>query len=297
MKTFKAELVLNAGAELAEGPLWSEDEQKLYWVNINVGELHRFDPADGKDESFSCGEPIGTVALRKDGGLVGALKSGIYLLDFEGGSIKKRKLADPEPDTPNRFNDGKCDPAGRLLAGTCYTPLPDGGRIDGGFYSIEAEGSCQILLNGVSISNGLCFRADHKVLYYIDSLNYAVAAYDYNLSDGSLSNPRTAVAIPSKIGLPDGMTIDENGNLWIALFKGGKVLCANPESGEILAEVEVPAQKVTCPVFGGPDFSTLYITTGWENSTPEDRKNDPLGGALFAVRPGVKGLPSFRFGK
>lgn len=297
MKTFKADLVLNAGAELAEGPLWHEEEQKLYWVNINVGELHRFDPVTGKDESFSCAEPIGTIALRKDGGLIGALKSGIYLLDFENGALKKQKLADPEPNTPNRFNDGKCDPVGRLLAGTCYTSLPDGERIDGGFYSVEPDGSYKTLLTGISISNGLCFSADHQTLYYIDSLNYAVTAYDYNLTDGSLANPRTVVEIPKEIGLPDGMTIDENDNLWIALFKGSKVICASPKTGEILAEALLPASKVTCPVFGGPDFSTLYITTAWENDTPEERKKNSLGGALFAIHPGVKGFPSFRFGK
>ncbi len=296
MEKLKAELILKANAELAEGPLWNEEDARLYWVDINVGELHRFDPATGRDECFSCEEPIGTVAFRKGGGLVGALKSGVYLLELEDGSCKKTKIIDPEPETPNRFNDGKCDPAGRFLAGTCYTPLPDGGRIPGGFYSVSPDGSCRALLSDVSISNGLCFRADHRVLYYIDSLNYAVTAYDYDLSSGSISNPRTVVTVPKESGLPDGMTIDANGNLWIALFGGGKVICADPESGNTLAEVTVPARKVTCPTFGGADFSTLYLTTAWENSSPQERENDPLGGSLFAVQPGVKGLPSFRFG-
>lgn len=297
MKTMKAELVLKAGAELGEGPLWNEEEQKLYWVDINVGKLHRFDPATGKDECFDCGEPVGTVAFRKEGGLIAALKSGVYLLDLKDGAVKKKTLADPEPDTPNRFNDGKCDPAGRFLAGTCYTTRPDGTDVMGGFYSIEPDGSFKTLLDGIFISNGLCFRSDNKVLYYIDSKRYEVTAYDYDIADGSLSSPRTAVKVPAEIGLPDGMTIDVDGNLWIALFTGGKVLCANPESGEILAEVEVLAKKVTCPVFGGPDLSTLYITTAWENSSPEEKEKDPLGGSLFAVRPGVKGFSSFRFGK
>ncbi len=297
MKTYKANLVLNAGAELGEGPVWCEEEQKLYWVDINVGMLHCFDPSTGKDECFSCGEPIGTIALRKNGGFIGALKSGVYLLSLKNGSIQKEKLVDPEPDTPNRFNDGKCDPSGRFLAGTCYTPQQDKGDILGGFYSVEEDGTFKTLLEGIYISNGLCFSADEKILYYIDSKRYAVTAYEYNTVTGSISNPKTAVKIPEEIGLPDGMTIDINGNLWIALFGGGKVICVNPQSGDFLAEVKVPAQKVTCPVFGGTDYSTLFITTAWENYTPKQREADPLGGALFAVHLDVKGTPSYRFGK
>jgi len=295
MKQFEAELVLKAGAELAEGPVWCEEEKKLYWVDINIGVLHRFDPETGKDEAFPCGEPIGTVAFRKDGGLIAALKSGIWLLDIEDGVLKKTFLVNPEPDTPNRFNDGKCDPAGRFLAGTCYTPVKDGEDILGGFYSVEPDGSSRTLIDNRYISNGLCFSEDNKTLYYVDSFDHCVAAYDYDVTDGSIKNRRIIITIDGNI--PDGMTIDAEGTLWVALFGGGKVLRIDPEKGEVIAEVPVPAKKVTCPVFGGDDFSTLYITTAWENSTPEERENDPLAGSIFSVRPGVKGFPSFRFGK
>lgn len=295
MNTLKAELLYKADARLGEGPVWNEEEKRLYWVDIIPGELHRFDPRTGKDESFSCGEQIGTFAFRKNGGFVAAMQSGIYNLDLSESEVKKKLVVDPEPDTPNRFNDGKCDPAGRFLAGTIYTDRKDGSRCYGGFYSVEPDGGFRKLLNNITISNGLCFSPNYKTFYYIDSTTQKVDAYDYDLKTGSLSNGRTAVQIPKEAGLPDGMTIDAEGMLWIALYGGSAVIRINPESGEILTKVEVPAIFVTCPTFGGEDFSTLYITTRRKEDASEE--NDPLGGALFVVQPGVAGMPSFRFGK
>lgn len=290
MKVFHAQQALDSRVELGEGPVWREEDECLYWVNINAGELHRFCPVSGKDECFPVGEPIGTFAFCKDGGFVAALKSGIYRLDFAGRQLTKQFIADPEPDSPNRFNDGKCDPYGRFLAGTMNM------QGNAAFYSIGTDGTCKTLLNGVKISNGLGFSPDLKTLYYTDSCTYAVTAYDYG-EDGTLSNPREAVRIVPEDGMPDGLTIDTDGNLWIALFGGSCVICMEPFTGKQLACVEVPAKKVTCCAFGGADYETLYITTAWENSSPEQKAADPNGGSLFAVKTGAKGVPAFRYGK
>lgn len=290
METYQAELVLRADAELAEGPVWHEEDGCLYWVNINRGELHCFHPVSGKDVVTTVDEPIGTFAFRKDGGMIAALKSGIYLLDIKGGSLEKTLLVDPEPGTSNRFNDGKCDPYGRFLAGTM------GMNGDAAFYSIEPNGRCRTLIDGVKISNGLGFSPDLQTLYYTDSCTQTITAYDYSES-GELSNPRPAAIIDEASGMPDGMTVDSDGNLWVALFRGGKVLCLEPFTGKLLAEVHVPAKKVTCCAFGGSDYRTLYITTAWEHSSPQQRQEDPHGGSLFAVQTGATGLPAFRFGK
>ncbi|MGI5896888.1 MAG: SMP-30/gluconolactonase/LRE family protein [Oscillospiraceae bacterium] len=290
METYQAELILKAEAELAEGPVWHEEDNCLYWVNINQGELHRFNPISGKDTAVTVGEAIGTFAFRKDGGIIAALKSGIYRLDETENGLKKTLMVDPEPHTFNRFNDGKCDPYGRFLAGTM------GMKGDAAFYSIDPAGGCRTLIDGVKISNGLGFSPDRKILYYTDSCTQTIMAYDYS-EDGELSNPRSAAVIDEASGMPDGMTVDANGNLWIALFGGGKVLCLEPFTGKMLTEVKVPAKKVTCCTFGGPDYGTLYITTAWENSSSQQRQEDPLGGSLFAANVEVTGTPAFRFGK
>ena len=294
MKTFACKQLLSVGAELGEGPLWNESEQKLYWVNINPGELHRFDPITKNDEVFSVGEPIGTVAFCEDGTLIAALKSGIYSLSIADNSVIKTFIVNPEPETPNRFNDGKCDPYGRFLAGTCYTPA-EPKDIMGGFYSVE-NGKTRILLDNIAISNGLAFSRNNKKLYYIDSLKRVVHSYDYDKC-GNLSNEDIVYVLPKEEGILDGMTIDTNGNLWIALFTGGKVICVDPVKKERIAEIIVPASKVTCPTFGGKDYKTLFITTAWEGNTPDERKADPLAGDLFYADVDAQGYPSFLYKK
>lgn len=295
MQIFNAKPLLNVSHELAEGPLWNQTDHSLYWVNINQGELWRYTPSSEEKQCWNLEEPIGTFGFCKDGRIIAALKSGIYFLSLTENGVIKQKIIDPEPDTPNRFNDGKCAPDGRFLAGTMQSSDTNG-TYPGGFYSIDPNGNCQTLLSGVQISNGLCFNYNGSTLYYIDSPTQAVTAYDYNLENGKLSNPRQVVTIPKEDGMPDGMTIDAKGNLWIALFGGGCVVCYDPKTGKQLAKVNLPAKKVTCCTFGGKNYETLYITTAWENSSTKEKSADPFGGNLFAADVSAHGLPGYLFG-
>ncbi len=216
----QAELLLEAKAILGEGPAWDEKTQTLYWVDILAKRVHAW--KEGRDDFLQLDEFVGCVAPRRDGGLVAALRTSFWTLDLTTGT--QALLASvSEPDS-NRFNDGKCDPAGRLLAGTMDM---DEKSASGNFYSLEAGKPPRKLLDGIRISNGLAWSPDHKIFYYIDTPTRQVRAFDYDLETGNISNPRVAVEIPPGMGFPDGMTSDMEGRLWIALWGG----CARLKMG------------------------------------------------------------------
>ena len=286
-----AELVLDAQAVLGEGPLWHAPTQKLFWVNLLEGQVHLFDPTTNEDRVIEVGQPVGTVVPRQAGGAMVAVHGGFASLDLDNGELTI--IHDPEADIPeNRFNDGKCDPAGRFWAGTMpYDP----GSPSGSLYCMDIDHSVRKMLDGVMISNGIVWTSDHSTMYYVDSLTRQVAAFDYDVSTGDISNRRVAVSVPEDFGVPDGMTIDEEDTIWVAHFGGGRITHWNPANGELLGTIDVPASQVTACAFGGPDLTDLYVTTARFELDEEALKEEPAAGGLFLAKPGAKGVEAFEF--
>jgi sugar lactone lactonase YvrE len=287
------ELLLDARAELGEGPAWHASAGHLLWVDIYAGRLHTFDPSSGSDQFISLGEPLGCACpSRRSGEFVLALRSGFWSLSLP--AISLSHIADLEAGLPgNRFNDGKCDPAGRFLAGSMDNAEV---QASGSLYSLSTSGACQTLLSGLRISNGLTWSPDGKTFYFIDTPTRQVLAFDYSLESGALSNPRPVVEVPEALGWPDGMTSDMDGMLWIAMWGGAKLTRWDPRTGKLLANIPVPALNVTACIFGGPDLSDLYITSARKGMTPEQLAAHPLTGGLFCLHTSVRGLPTYEFG-
>jgi sugar lactone lactonase YvrE len=292
MSLYHPENLVAAQAELGEGPAWDAFSGLLYWVNIPAGELHIYSPATRQDIATSVGQMIGCVAPRRGDGVVVGLRGGIATFNLD--TFQLTWLAQPETHLlGNRFNDGKCDPAGRLIAGTMSIDESKTGQ--GSLYSIEQTGAVRTLLNPVSISNGLAWSPDLKTMYYIDTPTRQVMAYQYDLLSGEIYRPRVAVKVDPADGWPDGMTSDMEGMLWVAIWHGAKVIRYNPANGRKLLEIPVPALNVTSCVFGGPTMDELFITTAWSQMTLEERNLYPASGDLFCVKVDVEGLPTFAF--
>ncbi|BET66100.1 hypothetical protein ASA1KI_10180 [Opitutales bacterium ASA1] len=285
----KAELILDARAALGEGALWHEG--RLLWVDIEGMSVHRFDPVAAADEVWNIGQRAGTVVPRRRGGLVVAAHHGIGFLDTSTGRFEVEY--DPEGGRPElRFNDGKCDPRGRLFAGTMGLTKP---RVPGSLFRLDPDGSIDRVVSGTGTSNGLAWSHDGATMYYIDTPTLEVSAFDYDSERGALSNRRPVVKFQGDRGRPDGMTIDAAGNLWVALWGGWGVCCCDPRTGAVLERVDVPASQTTSCAFGGPDFGDLFITSARHGLDEEALRAEPSAGGLFVCRPGVTGVPAFEF--
>ena len=286
-----AELVIDSKSDLGEGPVWNHKTGELIWVNITGKILNFYNPELKNNKEMFTGQMIGTVVPAESGKVMVALQNGFYQFDPETGS--KIFIADPEEDIPgNRFNDGKCDPAGRFWAGTMSK---EGKQRAGALYRLDADGSVHTMIENVTTSNGIVWSSDHTKMYYIDTPTQKVMQWDFNNETGDISNPKTAVEIPSEMGYPDGMAIDEKGNLWVALWGGSAVGCWNPATGELMRTIEVPAKNVTSCAFGDKDLGTLYITTARTGTDAEELEKFPNAGGVFKIRPGVKGVETFFF--
>ncbi|WP_321371221.1 SMP-30/gluconolactonase/LRE family protein [uncultured Draconibacterium sp.] len=290
-KTKQAELVLDTQSTLGEGALWNYRTGELMWVDIKKEILNSYNPETGYNKEMFTGQMIGTVVPTESGNALVALQQGIYYFDVQTGS--KKQLAAPEADLPdNRFNDGKCDPSGRFWAGTISTK----GEMEvAALYRFDPDTTIHKMVDKVSISNGIVWTKDKTKMYYIDTPTQKVMAYDYDDATGEISNPEVAVNVPREMGSPDGMTIDENDNLWVALWGGSAVGCWDPLSGELIDKIEVPAKNITSCAFGDEDLGTLYITSAREATSDEDLAKYPHAGGIFEYRPGVKGVQTFYF--
>ncbi|MDR1537092.1 MAG: SMP-30/gluconolactonase/LRE family protein [Clostridiales bacterium] len=274
----KAQLIFDAKAELGESPLWDSENKILYWADITRGELHRFNPADGSDSAVKSGRFLSDIVLSKNGLLL-AKEDGLHLCGDGGDSSF---LGAPE-GYAGRFNDGKCDPKGRLYIGTCGC-----GEGNANLYRFF-DGKWDVALSGISISNGIVWSADGKTMYYTDTATKEIWAFDYSLKDGSLSNKRVAVVFANGEGGPDGMSIDSDGMLWVAQWGAFRVGRWNPLTGKCLSYIEVDARNVSACAFGGDDLKTLYITTAREGMPEEDAVKYPHSGGLFKAETDVSG--------
>ena len=254
----EVELVVDAAATLGEGPIWDARIGRVLWLDIVGKALHRLDPATDVDESVSLPYEAGAIACRASGGYVVACPSGFVSLDSDGREATGGLSVAVEDDLPStRMNDGKCDPAGRFWAGTMSVAEEPGA---GTLYRLDADHRLHTMISAVSISNGLAWSPDGLTMYYIDSPTQCVVSFDFDLATGSLGASRPVVSIPSGEGTPDGMTIDAEGYLWVALWDGGAVRRYAPD-GTLDRVVSLPVPRVTSCVFAGDQLRDLYITT------------------------------------
>jgi sugar lactone lactonase YvrE len=286
------QVLTNHFCVLGECPVWDVARERLLWVDILLGEIHSYYIHTSEHRVFKAGQTVGSFALCASGGLVASFQNGFALVDLETESIQW--LTDPEADkSGNRFNDGKCDPAGRFWSGTMSV---SGKKSAGSLYALEAGGEAVLKIPGVSVSNGLAWSPDHTKFYFIDSPTSQLAAYDYDIETGNLSNKKVIVEIPLEMGKPDGMTIDTEGMLWVALWNGWSVTRWNPYTGELLEQINLPVAQVTSCTFGGKELRDLYITTAKVGLSEEELEKQPQAGSVFVIKNiGVKGLPAVLF--
>lgn len=292
MTTSTAELVLQVGAVVGEGPVWDERQDALWWVDIEGRTLHRWEPTTGRHEAKNLGQRVGcAVPCEADGVFVVALQTGFALLDWKTGALQP--ILDPEADLPdNRFNDGKCDPRGRLWAGTMS--LAPSHPWTGALYSLSNHG-CVRQLTGIGISNGLAWSSDERTMYYIDSLTGTIDAFDFAADEGVLRNRRVVYEVPAGAGSADGMTMDTDGCLWVAFWGGWGVARVDPRRGRVLERIRLPVSHAASCTFGGARFDELYITTATQCLSAAELNEQPHAGDVFVARTGTSGLPVTRY--
>lgn len=275
------EVVVALGSELGEGPVHDARTGRLVWVDILGRRIHETDPVTGETTSIPTPLHVGAVAARAAGGFVAALEDGFWVL---GDGPARRITTVPESRPGLRFNDGKCDPAGRFWAGTmAYDVTPGAGAL----YRLDADGRATRVIPRVTISNGLAWSGDGRTMFYVDSPTRRIDAFTFDAETGTPTDRRTIVEIPASAGTPDGLTIDEEDGLWVALAHGGAV--HRYVGGRLDRVIRLPVSLTTSCAFGGADLATLFITSAWEHMTAEQRAREPLAGALFRVRAGVRG--------
>ena len=282
---------LEAHADLGEGPRWHATEQRLYWVDIHAHELHRFDPASGRDEMRRFDAPVGCFAFRAQGGLILAMKDGLASLDdwtAEPIPFGEQILAG-KPDL--RFNDGRTDPAGRFWVGTVNTAKS---AQDAALYRVDPDGAIAFVEGDMLTCNGAAFSADGGAFRHADTPSHALRGYDVDPATGALSGRHIVHQFEMGKGRPDGGSFDAEGCYWSALFDGGRVVRLSPK-GEILQTVLLPVSRPTMIAFGGADRRTAYVTAARAGLSAADLADQPQAGAIFSFPVDVPGVPEFPF--
>ncbi|HET6310356.1 MAG TPA: SMP-30/gluconolactonase/LRE family protein [Candidatus Nitrosotalea sp.] len=276
-----------AGAELGEGPIWDVRSGRIAWVDILGRRIHLTDSVTGATESIETPLQVGAIAPRPKGGFVAALQDGFWVI---GDGPARRIATVPEARPGLRFNDGKCDPAGRFWAGTMAYDQAAGAAA---LYRLDAEGRPTRVIDGVTISNGIDWSIDGTAMYYVDSPLHRIDVFDFEPATGEIANRRVAIQIPREAGTPDGLTIDADGGIWVALW-GGSVVHRYLD-GRLDQVIKLPVSKPTSCAFGGAELDELYVTSASEGLSDMDRRTQPLAGALFRIRTGIRGLPAHSY--
>lgn len=279
------ELAVSRPALLGEGPRWDGACSRLLWVDVEGRALHVLDPLTG-DRSIPVGSRVGAVAPVSDETALVALADRLALVDLGEGSLET--LVEVPHDAERRLNDGACDARGRFWVGSMALDERPGG---GALYRY-AEGALERVVDRVTLSNGIGWSPDGRTMYYVDSPEGRVDAFDFDVDAGTIANRRTLVAIDE--GTPDGLTVDDAGGVWVALWAGWSVR-RYTSRGELDAIVDLPVAKVTACCFGGDDGRTLYVTTASVDLTEDERRRQPHAGCVFAAYPGVSGPPAHLF--
>jgi sugar lactone lactonase YvrE len=290
MQQWKSELLYKAEFLLGEGPHWHPGWNRLLFVDIEGQLVGCLDTLSGFMEKMYVGKRVGTVVpVAGSDQLVVGLQGSIEKLNFTTGARTVLTVLETTR-TQNRCNDGKCDAAGRLWIGTMHERAK---REQGALYVYD--GALWKKLDNRHVSNGICWSLDNKTMYYIDSFDYHVKAYDFDLPTGQITNERIVVTLIAHQETPDGMCIDEAGRLWIAVWGAGAVHCYDPTDGKLLGKVFVDAPHVTACAFGGEDGDQLFITTARQGLSPSALRKYPLSGSIFSARVGTRGAPMHSF--
>lgn len=280
-----AELALDARADLGEGPVWDARSGELLWVDIMAGLVHRFDPLVGRTRSFDAGQPVGAAVTRAAGGYALALRDGFAIADEDRVTL----VAPVDRERQElRMNDGACDSRGRFWAGTMHLDSTPGA---GSLYRLDRDGEVETVLTGVTISNGIAWSPDDTGMYYVDTPTLGIDGFDFDAATGAIRGRRRLVTIEEDAGSPDGLVVDAEGCLWVALWEGWAVRRYAPD-GELLGVIELPVARVTKPAFGGPGLADLYITTAAADA-PDPAQ--PHAGGLFRAHVGTHGLPAHAY--
>jgi sugar lactone lactonase YvrE len=283
--TTTADVVVEADSVLGEGPVWDAADGTLLWIDILADRVHRSDLGSGGTITIQADRTVGAIAPRADGGLIAAVPGGFGSLRADGAV---RMLATLESDRPaNRMNDGKVAPDGSFWAGTMDRSAEPGA---GSLYRLAPDLSVSVVLSGLTVSNGLGWSPDGALCYFVDTADQGIDVLRAE-EDSALWSRTPFVRIDRALGVPDGLTVDAAGNVWVAMCFGGRVLCYAPDAS-LIATVTVPAQLTTSVAFGGADLDVLLITTGRTGLTDEQLRQEPHAGSVFAARPGVTGQVS-----
>lgn len=285
----KIECIWRGPNALGEGPMWHSQEEALYWVDIENPSLHRLIPKTQHYQRWEMSDYIGAVVPRKKGGVVVTVGNKVFGMDIPSG--KMTPLAEIKPwDNTVRMNDGKCDRRGRFWVGVAHF---DPENPKGGLYRLDRNGALTQMEHSITISNGLGWSPDNKIFYYTDGLRYCIYQYDFDLDTGSLSNRRVFVQLEKSPIEPDGLTVDAEGFVWQAQWNGGRIVRYAP-NGQVDQVVDMPVTRPTSCIFGGPNYDILYVTTCSRGIGEKEILPEPAG-ALFAIYPGVKGIPEPEF--
>jgi sugar lactone lactonase YvrE len=276
-----ADVVVEADSVLGEGPVWDAADGTLLWIDILADRVHRSDLDRGATTTIQADRTVGAIAPRADGGLIAAVPGGFGSLGADG---TVRMLATLEADRPaNRMNDGKVAPDGSFWAGTMDRSAEPGA---GSLYRLAPDLSVSPVLTGLTVSNGIGWSPDGALCYFVDTADQGIDIV--REEDSGVWSRTPFVRIDRALGVPDGLTVDAAGNVWVAMCFGGRVLCYAPDAS-LIATVTVPAQLTTSVAFGGADLDVLLITTGRTGLTDEQLSREPHAGSVFAARPGVAG--------
>jgi sugar lactone lactonase YvrE len=281
-------VLLDLPMQLGECPVWSAEECALYWIDIAGQAVHRFSIAHSEHRFWKLPSEPGAIARSANGGLIVAMRTGLVLMDTNSGTMTN--VAPPPYDpSVSRFNDGRCDAAGRFWTGSLYEPKD---KPAGDLYCVE-RGHIRRIGNPVTVSNGVAFSPDNQTLYHADTTAHRITAYDFDLTTGTISSPRLFMQFSADRssgygGRPDGAAVDSEGAYWCAMYEGGKLVRICPQ-GRILQEISLPVRCPTMPAFGGHDMRTLFITSARHNRSEEELKTHPLSGCVLSIRVDVAG--------
>lgn len=286
------EHVLEIKNVIGEGPVWNHAERALYWVDfIENQQILRYYPDSEKQEQFDTRDPVTAVGFRTSGGLIVSTTTGLAFWNSDSKELDY--VSTPLTDRSHiRFNDAAVDRRGRFWVGTVNTE--DGTKPDGELYRFDPDGSIRSVERGFTVSNGIGWSPDGLTMYFADTFNYCIHAYDFDPETGATSNRRTFTDFTKSKDLPDGLTVDQEGGVWVAFWGGWRVVRFAP-NGWLVDEIMLPVANPTSCAFGGADLDELYITTARLGLSEAERSQQPLAGDLFRIRPGVKGIeePAF----
>ncbi|MBD2664830.1 SMP-30/Gluconolaconase/LRE domain protein [Richelia sinica FACHB-800] len=280
--------VLPARARLGEGPIWSATEKVLYWVDIYNHRVNKFNSVTGQNLYFDVGDVVGSIAIAGENRLIMAQRNGLTYLNTETGEVEP--IISVEADLPeNRFNDGKCDSQGRFWFGSMCP-----GKPQGSLYRYDPDGSLHRMETGLTIANGLGWSPDDKTFYLTDSAQKQIYAYKFEPSTGNISDRQVFVDLTTESFYPDGLAIDQQGNIWSAMWDGWCVICFNPK-GEEIWRINLPVQRPTSCTFGGENLDILYITSASVGLSEEEIQKSFYSGDIFSVSTAMTGLSTYTF--